>query len=76
MQNQRVRCGPVKHKENFNLFAKLVPEPANSRFRVGIIPVTHGMPLVRAPYRFEDLGMDDCVVIAGKTSGGFHDKTI
>jgi hypothetical protein len=34
------------------------------------------MSLVGAPDRLHDLGMDDCIVIAGKTSGRLHHKTI
>jgi hypothetical protein len=41
-----------------------------------IIPVTHHMPLVSAPYGLQHLGMYRCIVIARKTSAWFHDKTI
>jgi hypothetical protein len=34
------------------------------------------MSLVGALNRLQDLGMNYCIVIAGKTSGRFHDKTI
>lgn len=47
-------------------------EPANHSFGIGIVPITDNVALVDRSNRFQNLGMDAGVIIAGKTACGFH----
>ena len=76
LQTQNIRRCPIKNKENFDVIPKFPPEFRHCGFRVSIVPIPHGVALVRLLNGLQHLRMHNRVIIAGKTTTWFHDKTI
>ncbi len=76
LQAQHIRRGSVENKENLDVLSKMLAKFSDGRLRVGIISIPHYMTFIRASNRLQHLGMNNRIVVAGKTSHRFHNKTI
>ena len=76
LQTEHIRRRPVEHEKHRHIVAKILPELHHRRFRVGVVPVPHHMPLIRAPDCLHHLRMHYGIVVARKASAGFHNHTI
>ena len=76
LQTQSICRGAIENKEDFHVRSELLPELSHCRLGVRIITVSHRVSFIGVPDRLQYFGMHHGVIVAGKTSDRFHDKTI
>ena len=76
LQAKTIRCRAVEDYEDVNIIAEVLFEFADGRGSVRIIAVADDMANISLGDGLQDVGVDASIVVAGKTTRGFHGATM